>query len=62
LGLVILVAVPAFFINRFLLKQIDPRRSVLRFLLYVTVSLAAALVFTFAFVWLMLKFMVNDIG
>ncbi|MBA2745081.1 MAG: hypothetical protein H0U44_02540 [Flavisolibacter sp.] len=53
---IIIGAVPAYYINLFLLKIIQPRLSFGRFLLYIVSGFAMAFFYTFIFVWLTLKF------
>jgi len=53
----ILVAViPAYFINKWLLKIIRPRESFPKFFLYLLVNLAIAFLYTWLVVFILLKF------
>ncbi|HJW17317.1 MAG TPA: hypothetical protein VJ499_09350 [Flavisolibacter sp.] len=53
---IVLVIVPVYYINRVLVQKIAPRSSFSRFLIYMFTGLALAFVYTFIFVWLLLKF------
>jgi hypothetical protein len=50
------VIIPVYYINRLLVQKIVPRSSFSRFLIYMFTGLALAFVYTFIFVWLLLKF------
>jgi hypothetical protein len=52
-----LIVIPAWYINRFLLWFIAPRRSFGRFILYIVSGFALAFLYTFIFVWIMLKYL-----
>jgi len=56
IAFVVLVVIPIYFINQLLVKKIAPRASFTRFLIYMFTGLALAFVYTFIFVWLLLKF------
>lgn len=56
LAFILLVVIPMYFLNNFLVRKIEPRKSFGRFLLYMASGLAIAFVYTFIFVWLLLKF------
>jgi hypothetical protein len=51
---IVFVAVPAWLMNRWLLRVLRPRESFLKFLSYMLISLAAAFLYTFIFVWALL--------
>ena len=48
--------IPAYFINRYLLKLIQPKRSGLRLIQYLIIVLAAAFLYTFLISWVLLKY------
>lgn len=54
--LIVIGGIPAWFINKWLLKSIRPRESFGRFLLYLAVSLAIAFLYTWLGVFVLLKF------
>ena len=54
--LIIIGGIPAWLINKFLLKTMRPRESFRRFLLYVLAALAIAFAYTFIWVFVLLKF------
>lgn len=55
--LFLLVAVlPAYYTNRYLMKLVQPRRSFLRFILFLVIILGAAFLYTFAICWVLVKF------
>lgn len=53
---IVLVIIPVYYINQLLVQKIAPRKSFTRFLIYMCSGLALAFVYTFIFVWLLLKF------
>ena len=53
---VVFVIIPVYYINQVLVQKLAPRTSFLRFLIYMFTGLALAFVYTFIFVWLLLKF------
>jgi len=53
---IIIVVIPAYYFNKFLLKTIRPKESILKFLLYVLICLAAAFVYTMLAVFILIKF------
>ena len=55
--LIIIGGIPAWLINKWLLKAIRPRESFRKFLLYVLAALALAFVYTFIWVFILLKFL-----
>jgi len=55
--LFLLVAViPAYYMNRYLIKLVQPRQSFLRFVLFLAAILGAAFLYTFAISWVLVKF------
>jgi hypothetical protein len=56
LFLIVIVGIPAYFINRLLMKTIRPKESFPRFLLYLLASLAIAFLYTWLGVFILLKF------
>jgi hypothetical protein len=48
--------VPAWFINQYLLKWIQPKRSMKHFLIYVLSLLAIAFLYTFLISWILFKY------
>jgi hypothetical protein len=49
-------AIPAFFINRWLLKWLQPKRSFGRFMAYLLAALAMAFGYTFLVCFILLKY------
>ena len=56
LAFILVVALPAYYFNRFLLRVIQPRKSFGKFLLYMLLGFATAFLYTFIFAWLLLNF------
>lgn len=52
----VVVALPAWYLNRYLLRLIRPKESAWRFVAYVVVTLAAAMVCTAVVCVLLIKF------
>ena len=50
LAIIILSLIPAYYINRWMLNWIQPRRSFLQFLLYMLLSFALIFLYTFLLV------------
>lgn len=54
--ILLLAAVPAYIFNKYLLKWIQPKRSMKHFLLYVVSVLATAFLYTFLVCWILFKY------
>ncbi|THU33441.1 hypothetical protein FAM09_25160 [Niastella caeni] len=52
----VVAAIPAYYMNRYLMGWIQPRQSFGRFTLYLAAILAVALVYTFIVSWVLLKY------
>jgi hypothetical protein len=52
----IMAALPAWVMNRYLMKWLQPRRSIKRFLVYLLAVLAAAFLYTFIVSWILVKY------
>jgi len=52
--LVLISLVPAFFVNRLIRNQIQPRKSFFRFLIYLLLALVLVFIYTFFWVWIIL--------
>lgn len=51
----LIAAIPAYFLNRYLLKTVRPKESFGRFLLYLLICLAFAFAYTWLAVFLLFK-------
>lgn len=51
-----MAALPAWVMNRYLMKWLQPRQSFKRFLIYLLAVLAAAFLYTFIVSWILLKY------
>lgn len=52
---VILVVIPAYFINRWMVKVTQPRASFKGLLSYILLSLVMAFAYTAVFIWILLR-------
>jgi hypothetical protein len=52
----LVAALPAWLMNRYLLKWLQPRRSFKHFLLYLLAVLSVAFLYTFIITWVLLKY------
>ncbi|GAA4337180.1 hypothetical protein [Flaviaesturariibacter amylovorans] len=55
--LIVVVTVPAWLFNQWLLRRLRPRESFRKFLLYLAISLLTAFIYTFIFVWLIGRYL-----